>query len=598
MEALTGLDSSFLYLESPRAHMHVGGVAVIDGSLSFEVFRKRLLARIHHIPRMRQRLVEVPVGIDYPYWVDDANFNVDNHLIHVRLPDPGNWRELRKLASQMFSRPLDRIRPLWEFIYVEGLDNIPQVKPGSVAIISKMHHCAIDGQAGAGIMAILFDFAPNAKPDPDPKPFNPEPMPSDIDLILQSGKNFFSDPFKFPKIISEAVTSSMRAGMLSRVQNVEMPTAPFSAPPSVLNGIISPQRKWNTAILDLERVKTLKRIMGTTVNDVLLAICAGALRRYLLEKDKLPNRSLVTMVPISTRAKGKQGQGNEIANMLVQLATNIEDPVERLETINANTMRGKVYQNAVGANALSNMAELVPFGVANQATRLYSRYQIAKIHNPVYNVVITNVPGPPMPLYISGHKLQSMMGMAPITDGMGLIITIFSYDGQLTVSPTSDEKTMPDIDTFTRYIWEEANVLEAAILELEEVRKEREAAMPKTPKADAVFEFVGRFLEDNPDYLRQSVGRFQYKITGDLESSWMMDLSEKPGKIERGEFESPDVVLTIRDDHFVRLARKEIDYEIAIEQGRLKIEGDLDQVLKLGGVISQIPLEGIEELAA
>ena len=181
------------------------------------------------------------------------------------------------------------------------------------------------------------------------------------------------------------------------------------------------------------------------------------------------------------------------------------------------------------------------------------------------------------------------MGMAPITDGMGLIITIFSYDGQLTVSPTSDEKTMPDIDTFTRYIWEEANVLEAAILQIEEVRKEQEAAKPKTPQSDAVFEHVSRFLADNPDYLRGNVGKFQYKITGDLESSWMMDLSHPPGKVERGEFEEPDVTLTIRDEHFMRLANKEIDYEVAIVQGRMKIEGDMDQVLKLGGVISQIP---------
>ena len=179
--------------------------------------------------------------------------------------------------------------------------------------------------------------------------------------------------------------------MLSRVQNVEMPAVPFSAPPSILNGIISPQRKWNTAILDLNRVKKLKSIMGTTVNDVLLAICAGALRRYLLEKEKLPNRSLVSMVPISTRSKDGGGSGNQIANMLVQIATNVVDPVERLEVIHANTMRGKVYQDAVGASALSNMAELVPFGLANQATRIYSRYQIAKIHNPVYNLSLIHI---------------------------------------------------------------------------------------------------------------------------------------------------------------------------------------------------------------
>ena len=590
MEALSGLDASFLYLETPRAHMHVGGLAVIDGSLKFEEFRSRILSRIHQIPKLRQRLVEVPMSIDYPYWVDDANFNVDNHLIHVRLPEPGNWRELRKLASQMFSRPLDRIRPLWEFVFVEGLDNIPQIAPGSVAIISKMHHAAIDGQAGAGIMAILFDLSPNAKPDPEPKPFKPEPLPSDLQMVAKSTKNLLSDPLKFPKILAEAATSTARAGVLSRVQNIEMPTVPFSAPPSILNGIISPQRKWNTAILSLDRVKKLKNVMGTTVNDVLLAICSGALRRYLDEKGKLPHRSLVSMIPVSTRAKGSGGTGNKVANMIVQIATNVADPVERLETIHEHTMRGKVYQHAVGANSLANMAELVPFGLANQATRLYSRYQIAKIHNPIYNVVITNVPGPPIPLYLAGHKLQSMMGMAPIIDGMGLIITIFSYDGQITISPTSDEKTMPDLDVFTRYIWESANELEVAILQLEEVRQAAEKAKPKTAKSDALFEFLAQYLQDNPDYLRSAAGRFQYKITGDIESDWVMDFSEPPGEVKRGMIENPDATLTIRDDHFIRLARKEIDYEIAIVQGRMKIEGDMDQVLKLGGVIAGIPI--------
>lgn len=183
------------------------------------------------------------------------------------------------------------------------------------------------------------------------------------------------------------------------------------------------------------------------------------------------------------------------------------------------------------------------------------------------------------------------MGMAPITDGMGLIITIFSYDGQLTISPTSDEKTMPDIDKFTRYIWEEANVLEAAILQLEEVRKEAEAARPKVAAADAVFEYVGRYLAENPDYLRDGAGRFQYKITGDVESDWVMDLSERPGIVKRGQIDNPDATLTIRDEHFSRLVQKEIDYEVAIVQGRMKIKGDMDQVVKLGGIISNIPLD-------
>lgn len=205
--------------------------------------------------------------------------------------------------------------------------------------------------------------------------------------------------------------------------------------------------------------------MGTTLNDVMLAICAGALRKYLLEKEKLPNKPLVAMVPISTRtdADGKTS-GNQVSSMLIQLATNIADPIERLEVIHENTIREKSYQGAIGAKTLANMAEAVPFGIANQAAQVYSRFQLSKLHKPVFNVTITNVPGPQFPIYMNGHQLQAIMGMAPIIDGMGLIITILSYNGIITISPTSDAKTMPDIDVFTRQLRESANELEAAIL--------------------------------------------------------------------------------------------------------------------------------------
>ncbi|MEM6378391.1 MAG: wax ester/triacylglycerol synthase family O-acyltransferase, partial [Bacteroidota bacterium] len=430
---ISGMDATFLYTETPTSPMHIGSVAVIEGSLDFEKFKATIHSRIHMIPKLRQRLVYVPFSIDYPYWVDDPNFDIDMHIHHIALPSPGNWKSLRKIASQIFSEPLSQTRPLWSFTFVEGLDSIPQVPKGSVAVISKMHHVAIDGVGGAGILGLLFDFSAEAKEIPAPQPYRPAPIPNEIAMMLKSTLSFVEKPLKFPRLISEAVLASFKTGVLTRVKKVDLPTAPFSAPPSPLNGIISAQRKWNTAILSLERVKTLKQIMGTTLNDVVLAICAGALRRYLLEKDKLPIKPMVAMVPISMRAKqDKNPEGNKISSMLVQLATNIEDPIERLEAIHENTLTGKTYNGAVGAQALATMAEAVPFGIANQAARLYSRFQISEMHNPVFNVTITNVPGPQFPLYLNGHKLLSIMGMAPIIDGMGLIITVFSYDGYIT----------------------------------------------------------------------------------------------------------------------------------------------------------------------
>ena len=592
MKSISGLDAAFLYAETPTSPMHIGSVAVIEGSLEFDTFRSIINSRLHHIPKLRQRLVYVPFSIDYPYWVDDPNFDIDMHLYHIALPKPGGWKELRKIASTIFSSPLDQSRPLWSFYFVEGLDNVPQVPKGSVAVISKIHHVAIDGVGGAGMLSLIFDFTNERKKIPEPKPYNPAPLPNELSMIMKSTMSFAQNPLKFPKLVSSALTSSLKAGMITRVQHSELPTAPFSAPPSPLNGIISAKRKWNTAILSLDRIKALKTTMGTTMNDVMLAICAGALRKYLLDKDKLPLKPLVAMVPISTRTEADENStDNQISSMLVQLATNIEDPIERLEVIHENTIRGKTYQGAVGAKSLANMAEMVPFGVANQAARLYSRYKIAEMHNPVFNVTITNVPGPQFPLYLHGNKLLSVMGMAPIIDGMGLIITILSYDGLVTVSPTSDSKTMPDIDVFTRYIRESANFLEAAILKHGKRKKKvtkKEAT--KKMESEAMFKHVKKHLKINAKFIKPNNGLFQFHVTdGDTTNDWKIDLNKSPGDVRKGKAKDPDATFTISDEHLMRVARGKLNLQTAFIQGRLSIEGDTTRAMKLGSILSKIP---------
>ncbi|MDX2301731.1 MAG: wax ester/triacylglycerol synthase family O-acyltransferase [Microscillaceae bacterium] len=587
MKAISGLDATFLYTETPTSPMHVGSVAIIEGSLEFDTFRKIILSRLHLIPTLRKRLVQVPFSIDYPYWVDDPNFDPDMHLRRVALPQPGGWRELRDVASHIFSEALDRSRPLWSFTFVEGLENIPQVPKGSVAIVSKIHHVAIDGMAGAGILSLLFDLSPKAKEIPEPQPFKAEPLPDEFSLFINSALSFASKPLKFPKLISDTLTATIKAGFLTRVQKIELPTAPFTAPPSPLNGIISARRKWNTAILSLERIKALKTIMETTLNDIMLAICAGALRRYLLEKGKLPVKPLVAMVPISTRgAFEKQEPGNQISSMLIQLATNIEDPIERLEVIYENTIRGKTYQGAIGAKTLADMAEAVPFGIANQAARIYSRYKISEMHNPVFNVTITNVPGPQVPLYINGHKLISVMGMAPIIDGMGLIITIFSYNGLVTISPTSDAKTMPDIDTFTRYIRESANELEAAVHQYAESRKNQDEENNESLESDKYFEKLKNYFKENTEKLKEHKGVFQFQVQGAKNSAWKIDLNKNPASIRKGNVNQADAIFIIQDQYLQRIAQGELDLSTALIQGRLRIEGDQEKAQHLGKLLS------------
>ncbi len=584
------MDASFLYAETPTSPMHVGGVVIIEGSFDYETYRNIVRSRIHLIPKLRKRLVFVPLSVDYPYWVDDPHFDIDMHLHHIALPKPGGWKELRAAASDIFSQHLDRSRPLWSFTFVEGLDSIPQVPSGSVAIISKIHHVAVDGVEGAGILSLLLNPTPEKQDIPEPKPFHPEPLPNELDLILKSSVSFASKPLKLPKLLRETVTATLKAGVLTRTQRLELPTAPFSAPPTPLNGIISARRKWNTAILSLDRVKAIKKIMGTTLNDVVLGICAGALRRYLLEKGKLPSKPLVSMVPISTRQHVTQeNSGNQLSAMLVQLATDIEDPIERLEKIFENTIRGKTYQGAMGAKTLATMAEVVPFGIANQAARLYSRFNVAEMHNPVFNVLITNVPGPQLPLYMNGHKMISAMGMAPIIDGMGLIITVFSYNGLLTISPTSDVKTMPDLDDFTRYLREEANILEEAVLKHGKSAKKKPLKVETKASSDALFNHLKKYLKDNPEFLKPNTGVFQFNIIGPVETTWKLDFNKRPGSVRKGAAKEPDVTFTVKDEHIMKIARGELNVQAAFIQGRLKIKGDSSKAMRMGAILGKIP---------
>jgi diacylglycerol O-acyltransferase len=585
---ISGMDAAFLYAETPNSPMNIGSVVIIDGAIDFQTFKDTVHSRIHQFERLRQRLVYVPFSVDYPYWVDDPDFDIDLHIKHIALPKPGAWKQLRDVASNIFSEHLDQNRPLWSMVFVEGLDTIPQVPPGSIAIISKIHHVAVDGTGGAGLLSLFLDFTPETKEIPEPKPYHPKPLPNDLELIINSTLSFAKDPLKLPKLVSGTLKSAVKASFLTKMQSRELPTAPFTAPPTPLNGIISARRKWNSAILSLERVQNLKNIMGTTLNDLLLAICSGALRRYLSEKGKLPDKSLVALVPISIRGKESQDMKNQISAMLVQIATNIADPVERLEVIHENNNRGKTYQNAVGAKTLADMAEAIPFGIANQAAKLYSHFKMAEFHKPVFNVTITNVPGPRMPLYINGHKMISVMGSAPIIDGMGLIITILSYDGHITISPVSDANSMPDIDVFTRYIRESANELEAAVLAHQAKKKKPAPKKKAKPESEKLFVGLDKFLKGMPDNGKPKSGVFQFIVNGDERSEWMVDISKYPGSAQKGKTESPDATFTVNEEHLLKIAAGKLDVQTAFIQGRLKIDGDFDQAMRMGKILGKM----------
>ena len=585
MQPLSGMDASFLYMEDPRTPMHVGSVLTFDGAMEFEDFRAMLKSRIHLVPRMMQRLVMVPLGLGKPYWVDDPDFNIDRHIQHIGLPRPGSWKQLRKVAARTFSVPLDRRRPLWEMVFVEGLDNVPQMPPGSVALISRVHHAAIDGVSGADMMSILFDMTEEPRHIEPPPPRTIPPVPNELQVLRRVARKIAGKPARLPALARD-LANVMRAGKEARIRGAEVPPAPFSAPSTPLNGVVSDERCWNTALLEFDRVRAIKEPMGCTLNDVVLAICAGALRRYLADKGALPVESLVAFVPISTRSKDQQGDmGNQVSGMSVQLATDIADPVERLQAIKQHTKGGKAYQNAVGAQTMADVFEFVPFGLAGQASRLYSRFRVAELHKPPFNLVITNVPGPQHDMYVAGHRLLATMGMAPVMDGMSLLITVLSYNGVLSISPTSCPDVMPDIDTFARYLRESANELEAAVLAYQAKQPQPEkAAVPATsPEETALFfaqvrAALEKVTDDSP-----ATGTFQFQITGDNAQAWVIDLPKR--SVTEGTVEGPDATLTIRDEHLAQITRGKLDPQIAFVQGKLRVAGDVSKAIEFGAFL-------------
>ena len=588
MQPLSGLDSSFLYLEDAHQPMHVGSVLVFEGSMDFESFRRTMAERVHLVPRLRQRLVMVPFGIGKPYWVEDPAFNLDMHLQHVALPSPGSWKELRGLAARIFSVPLDRSRPLWEMTFVEGLDTIPQVPPGSVAVINKVHHAAIDGVSGADMMGILLDMTKEPRKFSPPPPRAIPPVPNELDVLSHTARKIMGKPSEIKRVVSE-IGDALKAAGRVKDKGVEPPPVPMTAPKTSINRTVSGQRIWNTALLELDRVKGIRKITGSTLNDVVLAICAGALRRYLDEKGELPGQPLIAMIPVSTRGEDEHGKmGNKVSAMFLDIATNVADPVERLKVIQKHTQGGKAYEKAGATRAFVDLWDFIPFGLANRVLRLYSRFRVSEMHNPVFNCVITNVPGPQMDMYMAGHKLLASMGMAPLVDGMGLLITVLSYNGVLSISPTSSPAVMPDLDAFTRYLRESANELEAAVLPHR--LPEDEAG---DPNAEAVAEMTAAFVTRMRTTLEQASGddsmaegKFQLRITGAGEQTWTIDMQDR--SVTEGNGRPADATLTIRDAHLAEILRGNLDPQIAFVQGKLRVDGDINKAIQFGSFLPKV----------
>ena len=584
-QQISGADAAFLYAESPTSPMHIATLTVIDGSLEFQDFKDIVASKLHLIPKFRKRLLNVPMNLDYPYWVDDPNFDIDLHINRLKLPEPADWSTLREMTSSIFSSPLDLRRPLWSMSFIEGLDNVSQVPKGSVAIVSKVHHVMIDGSSGVGIMGILFDKneADKHKKIPKPKFFEPEPLPDELDLLVKSSVGFFKNPLRIPKLLGETAFSYIRGNIKTQISLKKPIQKTFSTPNTIFNNSVSPKRTWGTAILSFDRINTLRKIMNVSINDIILTICAGAIRKYLSEKEKLPVQPLVANVPISIRVKGeKQEMNNQISNMLVRIATHINNPIERLEYIQEQTNMGKTRHKAVGAKALSKMADAVPFGLANLAAGLYSKYNIKEFHRPPFNVTITNVPGPQTPLYLRGHKVLSIFGLTPVLDGFGLIIAAFSYNGLVSLTTTSDAKTMPDADIFSRYIREAANELEALIL-----AKETQIETPTTEKIKSTpfFTKLKKYLKNNDKIKSAYLGVYDFEIKQNEKLiNYQLNITAKTVSVRKKVSKKSLVQIQIDDKNLLNLHKGKLLLKEAIIQDRIKLIGTKkngDKFLKL-----------------
>lgn len=451
MQQLSGQDASFVYFETPTTPMHIGSVGIYDpstapgGFVRFKDILRFIESRLGGAKSFRERLVRVPLDLDHPYWIQDPDFDLEYHVRHIALPAPGDWRQLCIQVARLHSRPMDLSKPLWEFTVVEGLDNIEGLPKGCFALVAKVHHAAIDGMSGVEMSAAVHDLTPDMPPPETRDDWKPDSRPGVSDLLISSYFNTLRKPFQYAETIGRSLPGFARLGANVSKGEVSLENAKL-APKTRFNAPVSSHRVFDGVPFALADVRAIKdKVEGGTVNDAILTIIGGALRRYLLDKGELPAETLTAMAPISVRAEGeKKALGNLVSAMVVGLGTHIADPLERLAFVHKQAVNSKAMTNAVGARTLTDYSQLIPAGLAGLAARLYTRTGAANAHAPVFNCVATNVPGSRVPLYFCGAKMLKMYGMAPILDSMGLINTIYSYVDEIAISFTSDRDMMPD----------------------------------------------------------------------------------------------------------------------------------------------------------
>jgi WS/DGAT/MGAT family acyltransferase len=480
MRQLTSLDAQFLALETPRQTGHVAGMAILDpsttprGALTLDDIQDLITERLPLLPPLRWRLVEVPFGLDYPYWLDDPDFDLDFHVRELALPPPGTDAKLAEQVARIVGRPLDRARPLWELYLIHGLES------GAVAMLTKIHHSLVDGMSGAEIMSVLFDLDPEGREPPSPAGLGADSEPGELGMLARGLLGLPRYPLRMlgslrstlPNLDETQFSAIPGAASVARLADrarravgggdgALLERTNLRAPRTTFNGRISPHRRFAFGQIPLDEVKAVKDRHGCTVNDVVVSICAGAVRRWLIEHHELPPDPLVAQIPVSVRGSEDAGTfGNRIMLMSAPLFTDESDPAERLRRTHEALLVMKERHRALPAELLQDAAHFIPPAVFARAARTTFAISTSGRGRPVWNLVVSNVPGPQFPIYCAGARLVANYPVSVITDGMGLNITVMSYCGHMDFGIVADRDQMPDVWKLLDWLREELAELE------------------------------------------------------------------------------------------------------------------------------------------
>ena len=438
MERMEGVDAGYLYLETPTMHMHTVKVAILEraGGFDIDAFGEEVLARLDRLPPFGRRILHVPFRLNHPVWVADRPLDIRRHLIHQALPRPGGRQELEDLVGRIISLPLDRNIPLWELHLVEGLEG------GRVAVVAKLHHALADGNAANNLLANVTGESGSSG-----SPRALEPTPSRGRLVVDAIRDFVRQFFSLPALLRRTTANVAALVKIRRGSEVTPPRPLLDVPRTSFNGALGPRRNFATCSLSLAEIKAVKTAHGVTLNDVVLGVVGGALRRWMDERGERPSASLTAGVPVGTDPPGAEPrlQGNRVSTLFTTLATDIDDPHERLAEIHRVTDASKLVQRTLGPDMLIDWVQFTPPAPFAAGMRLYSRARAASWHPAPFNVVVSNVAGPREEVRLGDSRLVDLFSVGPILEGIGLNVTVWSYQDRMNVTVISCPDLVPDL---------------------------------------------------------------------------------------------------------------------------------------------------------